>query len=85
MSTRPNHGQRRVRVTPEVLEAWLINGDAVETDLPENARFVRMYPESDEPHGCYALIFESPEWDELREAEEIPLIQPEVHKVQNYE
>lgn len=81
MSQRHNYGQRRIRVTPEVIEAWLVNENAVETDLPEDARFVRLYPDSDESYGCYFLVFESSQWEELREGEPIPLIEPEVSQI----
>lgn len=76
MSSRVGYGQRRMKVTPELIEAWLVNGNAVKTDLPEDARFVRMWPK--DTGDCYVLVFESVEWDELAEGQEIPLITPEV-------
>ena len=79
MSARVGYGQRRIKVTPELIEAWLIRGDAIETDLPQNARFLRMWP-TDVGNG-YMLVFESKEWEELEEGEEIPQITPEVKKL----
>lgn len=76
MSTRVGYGQRRVRVSPEAIEAWLVNGDVVTTDLPDDARFIRMYPE--DKGRWYFLVFESEEWDELAESEEIPDVDIEV-------
>lgn len=81
MSARVGYGQRRVHITPEVIEAWLVNGHAVTTDLPEDARFVRLWP-TDVGHG-YMVVFESNEWDELKEGQEIPLITPDVERVDN--
>ena len=69
MSARPNYGQRRIHVTPEVIEAWLVNENRVTADLPDDARFVRMYARD---RGGYYLVFESTEWDELAEGENIP-------------
>lgn len=69
MSARRRYGQRRVYVTPEVFEAWLINENRVTTDLPDDARFVRLYARD---KGGYFLVFESEEWDELEEGENIP-------------
>lgn len=77
MSSRNNYGQRRVEVTAAVIEAWMVNENRVRTDLPDDARFVRMYPDD---KGCYYFVFESSEWDELQEAETIPKIQPEVER-----
>lgn len=80
MSTRVDYGQRRVKVTPEAIEALLVNESVVRTGLPDDARFVRLW-QSD--HGeCYYLVFESLEWDELAEGEEIPLLVPEVEWVE---
>ena len=76
MSARVGYGQRRIKVTPEVIEAWLVNGGRVRTDLPDDARFVRMWPS--DRGDCYILVFESSEWDELEEGEEIPEILPKV-------
>lgn len=70
MSTRVGFGQRRIRVTPEAIEGWLTSGGKVETDLPDDARFVRMYP--DEKGRWYYIVLESETWDELPEAAEIP-------------
>lgn len=80
MSTRVGYGQRRIRVTPEVIEAWLINENAVRTDLPDDTRFVRMYPT--DTGEAYYLVFESSEWDELKEGEEIPEAHISVERVQ---
>lgn len=76
MSHAPGKGQRMIRATPELFEAWLVNGNAVKTDLPENARFVRLWP--DEFGRGYYMVFESSEWDELAEGEKIPVITPEI-------
>lgn len=70
MSSRVGFGQRRVRVTAEALEAWLVNGGMVKTDLPDDAHFLRMYPE--QKGRWYFLVFESEEWDEIPEGAEIP-------------
>lgn len=70
MSSRPGFGQRRFRITPEVVESWMVNSGMVKTNLPEDARFLRMYPEKE--GGCYYVIFESKEWDEIEEGAEIP-------------
>jgi hypothetical protein len=80
MSARRRYGQRRVHVTPEVIEAWLVNEKAVVTDLPEDARFVRMYP-TDEGRG-YCMVFESYEWPERTEGEQIPLFEVELEEPQ---
>jgi hypothetical protein len=72
MSVREDYGQRRVHVTAEVFEAWLVNENRVTTDLPDDARFVRLYPRE---KGDYFLVFESREWDELKEGESIPQIE----------
>ena len=78
MSSRVGYGQRRVRVTAEVIEAWLVNESKVRAGLPEDARFLRMYPE--ERGRWYYLVFESGEWDELVEGEEIPDLGVEVQE-----
>lgn len=70
MSTRVQYGQRRIIVTPEVIEAWFVNENPIRTNLPDDARFVRLWP-MDTGHA-YTLVFESNEWDELEEGEEIP-------------
>lgn len=70
MSARTGYGQRRVYVTPEAIEGWLVNEEFVRTNLPDDARFVRMYPE--EEGRAYVMVFESEEWEELAEGEEIP-------------
>jgi len=72
MSARDGYGQRRIRVTAELFEAWLVNENRVTTDLPDDARFVRLYARD---KGGYFLVFESREWDELREGEAIPRIE----------
>jgi hypothetical protein len=78
MSVRKEYGQTRVLVTPEVIEAWLVNEQAVITDLPQDARFVRLYP-TDQGRG-YCMVFESYEWPERKEGEEIPLLEVEVEE-----
>lgn len=81
MSARVQHGQRRVVVTPEVFEAWLVNENRVTTNLPEDARFVDLWPpDSASRNGTYTLLFESKEWDELAEGEDIPKLTPEVER-----
>ena len=77
MSARPNYGQRRVHVTAEVFEAWLVNENRVTTDLPDDARLVRLYPRE---KGDYFVVFESEEWDELEEGEAIPRIEASVER-----
>ena len=78
MSSRVGYGQRRVRVSPEAIEAWMVNGNLVQTNLPEDARFLRIYPES--RGRWYYFIFESEEWEELLEGEEIPDMDVEVQQ-----
>jgi hypothetical protein len=80
MSVKAGYGQRRIKVTPEVIEAWLVYGNAVKTDLPEDARFIRLWPK--DAGDCYILVFESSEWDELAEGEEIPLITLTVERIE---
>lgn len=77
MSAREGYGQRRIRVTAELFEAWLVNQNRVTTDLPDDARFVRLYARK---HGGYFLVFESSEWDELKEGEPIPRIEASVER-----
>lgn len=77
MSIREGYGQRRIHVTGEVFEAWLVNEQRVTTDLPDDARFVRLYPRE---KGDYFLVFESREWDELEEGEAIPRIEASVER-----
>ena len=79
MSIRVGYGQRRVIVTPEVLEAWLVWGCAIRTNLPDDARFVRLWPR--DTGGAYILVFESEHWDELEEGEEIPKLEVEIEEV----
>jgi len=69
MSVREGYGQRRVAVSAEAIEGWLVNGRAVNTNLPDDARFLRMIPRDKEG---YFLVFESAEWEELNEGEPIP-------------
>lgn len=79
MSSRVGYGQRRIRVTPEVIEAWLVQGNAVETDLPKDARLMGMWPPRDgDEKDTVTLIFESEQWDEIPEGGQIPLITSEV-------
>ena len=76
MSTnRVGYGQRRVRITPELIELLLVRGEGVKTDLPNDARLTSMY-HADGGDSFY-FIFESQEWDELEEGEQLPLITPE--------
>jgi len=75
-SNRVGCGQRRVKVTPEVLEAWLVTGGRVQTDLPEDARLASLW--HSDMGDCYYLLFESEAWDELAEGQEVPLITPTV-------
>lgn len=79
MSARVDYGQRRVLVTPEAIEAWLVNDNRVKTNLPEDARFVRLW-QRDTGEG-YVFVFESLEWDELHEGEEIPKHPVELERV----
>lgn len=78
MSGRNGYGQRRVRVTPAALEQWLVNGNAVNTNLPDDARFLRLY--SGDKGRCYFFVFESETWDPLMEGEEIPELDVEVEE-----
>lgn len=78
MSARVGYGQRRIRVTPEVFEEWLVRESVVRTNLPNDARFVRLWP--NDLGDAYTLVFESEEWDELAEGEEIPEHKIEVHR-----
>jgi len=75
MSKRVGVGQRRIEVTPELIELLFVEGGSTGLELPEDARFVRLWA-MDTGRG-YVLVFESKEWDELEEGEEIPLITPE--------
>lgn len=78
MSTAVGLGQRRVLVSPEAIEAWLVKGKPIKTNLPNDARLLRLFPE--ETGDCYVLVFESEEWDELAEGEEIPKMTIEVQE-----
>lgn len=69
MSYRVDCGQRRVRVTPEFFEAVMLEERIIKTNLPDDARFVRMYPDE---KGGYWFVFESKGWEGLREGEPIP-------------
>ena len=73
MSTRVGYGQRRVFVSPEAFEMWLVNEGRVRTNLPDDARFVRLWEKDD--GSCYIMVFESSEWDELEEGEQIPKLE----------
>jgi hypothetical protein len=77
-SKRVDYGQRRVKISPEAIEAWLVYGNAVRTDLPEDARLCSLW--HSDLGECYYLLFESQAWDEQVEAEEIPLITPDVER-----
>lgn len=80
MSSRVGIGQRRVHVTPEAVEALFVRDDQrIRTGLPDDARFVRQYP-IDDGNG-YMFVFESEQWDGLREGEEIPQLMTEVEFV----
>lgn len=70
MSARGGYGQRRIEVTPEAIESWLVNESSVETNLPDDARFVRMWPT--DTGRAYIMVFESKTWDEVPEGLEIP-------------
>lgn len=83
MSARVSIGQRRLVVTPEAIEAWLVNGNAVKTNLPEDARFLRLWPK--DTGDAYVLVFESEQWEELDEGKEIPKLDVEVEEVQHGE
>lgn len=75
MSTnRSGYGQRRMRVTPELIELLLVRGKAHKVDLPEDARLTSMYHA--ETGESYYLVFESKAWDELKEGEQLPVISP---------
>lgn len=76
MSIRDGWGQRRIKISPEAIEAWMVGGKAIVTNLPDDARFVRMFPS--ETGDCYYLVFESAAWDELAEGEKIPEFDVEV-------
>lgn len=77
MSIQDGYGQRRVHVTAEVFEAWLVNEQRVRTDLPNDARFVRLYARD---KGGYFFVFESRQWDELMEGEAIPRIEATIER-----
>lgn len=68
--------QRRVYVTWEMLEAFLVAGRPAETNLPDDARLERIYP--NETGGCYVFVFSSSEFDALQEGEWIPKHEMEV-------
>jgi|AntDeeMinimDraft_4_1070355.scaffolds.fasta_scaffold41175_2 hypothetical protein len=73
MSARQGYGQRRIHVSTVLLEKFFTGNARIRTDLPKDARLVRMYPSED--GAVYIMIFESEEWDELYEAEIIPKIE----------
>ena len=76
MSTnRVGYGQRRVRITPELIQLLLVRGKALDMDLPSDARLTSLYHA--DAGDTYYLIFESSEWDELDEGEQLPVITPE--------
>lgn len=77
MSAREGWGQRRVLITPEAIESYMVNEMRIKSNLPEDARFLRMYPR---PKGDYIMIFESSEWDELKEGEDIPKFEARVER-----
>lgn len=78
MSAQQQYGQRRVLVTPEFIEDMLVRGCSLKTSLPDDARFLRMYP-SEEAEG-YFFVFESWEWEEKKEAEKVPRIDVRVEQ-----
>jgi len=78
MSHAPGKGQRRVKVSAEAIEAWLVHGNAVVTDLPNDARFMSLW--RTDAGDCYNLLFESAEWDELYEGEVIPELELSIER-----
>lgn len=69
------HGQRRVRATPEFIESMILDGPngAATTNLPDDAMVVDIWlPRSDDDRNMWTFIVESKEWDPLAEAERIP-------------
>ena len=70
MSAREGYGQRRIPVSAKAIEGWLINGRAVNTSLPDDARFVRVIPQ--EERSGYYFVFESKMWEETPENGYIP-------------
>lgn len=72
-------GQRIVRVTPEFFQDIFTRGAKFETNLPEDARLISCNF-SDNSHWEYWLKFESSEWDELVEGEQIPFLDVQIEK-----
>lgn len=69
-SKDPERGQRRVRVSPELIEHFML-----ETSLPDDARLLEICRSNKAIEtGTYTFVFESKEWDEMEEGEHIPLI-----------
>lgn len=80
MSARRGYGQRLIRVSPKLLEEILIRSKKrdVGFDLPDDARMLSMW--RSDAGSEYLITFESKEWDELMEGQEIPLLEP--HEVE---
>ena len=68
--TDSDKGKRRVEITPELLGDIVAGGRVTNTDLPDDAECIRVYPA--ERGNTYFLVYESDEWDPLMEGETIP-------------
>lgn len=79
MKPQNGWGQRRLRVSAELLEKCLLNGATLSADLPNDVQFARVWPNDDE--RTYVVVLESQEWHELEEGEKIPLHKPFAEKI----
>lgn len=75
MTAKTNKGQRRLRVSAEKMQDMLVNGRALDYDVPADARLTGFY--LDDNHWVYVFLFESRKWEPLEEGEIIPLLNKE--------
>lgn len=68
-SKHETKGQRRLVITPELLEEFFIHGVALRSSIPDDARLVGHWRNE---MGNHEFLFESSEWDALQEGERIP-------------
>lgn len=74
-SIMPDKGRRRVHITPEYIEYWLVHQSQIVTNLPSDAKLVNSWRET--ATGNYVFCFASSEWEPLDEGEEIPKLDVE--------
>lgn len=72
-------GQRIVRVTPEFFQDIFTYGARFETNLPEDARLLNFHIAQNSRWNIW-IKFESEEWEELSEGEEIPFLDVQIEK-----